>query len=69
MTIGFRVLHLRPLGQLSVYIFQSAFSSLKFHWENFWREKQERTLKNIRFLTLKTLINGGFPADETTKSP
>ena len=45
-------------------IFQSAFYS-----KNFWREKQERTLKNIRFLILKTLIYGGFPADETTKSP
>ena len=45
-------------------IFQSAFYS-----KNFWREKQERTLKNIRFLILKTLINGGFPTDETTKSP
>ncbi len=36
-------------------IFQSAFYS-----KNFWREKQERTLKNIRFLILKALINRGF---------
>ena len=50
-------------------VFQSAFSSLKFRSKNFWREKQERTLKNIRFLILKTLIYQGFPADETTKSP
>ena len=41
-------------------IFQSAFSSLNFRSKNFWREKQERTLKNIRFLILKTLINRGF---------
>ena len=46
--------------------FNPLFSSLKFRSKNFWREKQERTLKNIRFLILKTLINGGFPADETT---
>ncbi len=45
-------------------IFQSAFNSKKF-----WREKQERTLKNIRFLILKTLLYQGFPADETTKQP
>ena len=57
---AFRVLHLRPLGQLSVCIFQSAFSSLNFRSKNFWREKQERTLKNIRFLILKALINRGF---------
>ena len=54
------MLHLRPLGQLSVCIFQSAFSSLNFRSKNFWREKQERTLKNIRFLILKALINRGF---------
>lgn len=47
--------------------FNLLFSSLKFRSKNFWREKRERTLKNIRFLILKTLINGGFPADETTK--
>ena len=45
------------------------FSSLNFRSKNFWREKQERTLKNIRFLILKTLIYQGFPADETTKQP
>ena len=45
-------------------IFPSAFNS-----KNFWREKQERTLKNIRFLILKTLLYQGFPADETTKQP
>ena len=31
-------------------VFQSAFSSIKFRSKNFWREKQERTLRNIRFL-------------------
>ena len=45
-------------------IFLSALYS-----KNFWREKQERTLKNIRFSILKTLLYQGFPADETTKQP
>ena len=49
--------------------FNPLFSSLKFRSKNFWREKQERTLKNIRFSILKTLLYQGFPADETTKQP
>ena len=44
---GFRVLHLRPLGQLSVSIFVR-FSFQKFA-QNFVGEKTGETAKNIRF--------------------
>ena len=40
--------------------FNLFFQPIKIHSKNFWEEKQERKLKNIRFLSLKTPIKSRF---------
>ena len=54
----FRVLHLRPLGQLSIC--QSENRS-----QNFWKELTERTAKYSVFRTAGARRNTGFLADKT----
>lgn len=55
---AFRVLHLRPLGQLSICQPENRF-------QNFWKELTERTTKYSIIRTVKVLANRGFSADET----
>ena len=55
---AFRVLHLRPLGQLSIC--QSENRS-----QNFWKELTERTAKYSVFRTAGARRNTGFLADKT----
>ena len=47
--------------------FNLLLSSLKFHSGNFWREKQERKLGNIRFFISRSLIYQGLPVSKTAK--
>lgn len=54
----FRVLHLRPLGQLSICQSEN-------HFQNFWKELTERTPILFSFRTVKPRINTGFLADKT----
>ena len=58
LPAGFRVLHLRPLGQLSIC--QSENRS-----QNFWKELTERTAKYSVFRTAGARRNTGFLADKT----
>ena len=55
---AFRVLHLRPLGQLSIY--QSENPS-----QNFWKELTERTTKYSVFRTAWPRMITGFSVDKT----
>ena len=55
---AFRVLHLRPLGQLSICQSEN-------HFQNFWKELTERTPILFSFRTVKPRINTGFLADKT----
>lgn len=55
---AFRVLHLRPLGQLSICQSEN-------HSQIFWKELTERTTKYSVFRTAKPRINTGFLTDKT----
>lgn len=55
---AFRVLHLRPLGQLSIC--QSENRS-----QNFWKELTERTTKYSVFRTARPRTVTGFSVDKT----
>ncbi len=56
---------LQPLGQLSVY-FRRVLSELA---KIFWREKQERNHKSIRFEILKTRNLQGFSGGRNSQIP
>ena len=58
---AFRVLHLRPLGQLSVYV-------IPFNSKNFSQELTERTTKYSIFEPEKTLYLWAFLAEQTANS-
>ena len=57
-STAFRVLHLRPLGQLSICQSENCL-------QNFWKELTERTTKYSVFRTVKPRINTGFLTDKT----
>ena len=55
---AFRVLHLRPLGQLSICQSENRFQTI-------WKELTERTAKYLVFRTAGARRNTGFLADKT----
>ncbi|MBP1574752.1 MAG: hypothetical protein J6C34_03960 [Oscillospiraceae bacterium] len=64
-AVKFRVLHLRPLGQLSVYKDFTNLSS--FSQEDFWKEEPERRKNTAVFSFLENFIKKPNLLDEITR--